>query len=167
MPRPKKYSEKWTEKKIKEAEASKCEHNKVGYKALEDLADVCIWRSKQDQKLLDKYVTWIERLIHERENNEEFILGVLQQNEDIWKERNDAVLAYKALHETGEFATKLGIDIKAKPLPHHKKFGEEYEMFHAHKITEGGKERYKFVIRKKDKTNNVPGQDSKTEKSKN
>ena len=167
MPRYKKYSEKWTEQKIEEAKASVCEHDKVGYKALEELADVCVWRSKQDRKVLKKYEDWIDRLIEERRSNEEFLLGVLEQNEEIWKERNNAILAYRALADTDKLATKLGIDIEAKSLPHHKKFSEDYEMFHAHKITEGGKERYKFVIRKKDKKTNVSGQDSKTEKSKN
>lgn len=144
-----------------------CEHDRVGYAALESLAKLCVNRSQEDEKRFLFYEQQlkskdqiIERFIFERSNTEEFVVGLLEQNQEIWKERNDAVLAYKALHDTGELATQLGIDTKSKKLPHEKDFFKDYEMYHAHRITEDGKEKYKFIIKKRESAD-VQGSDRK------
>jgi|694.fasta_scaffold18450_5 hypothetical protein len=76
---------------------------------------------------------------------------ILKQNQQIWKERNDAVRAYNGLVQLKKSAEQLGIDTNAMPTPEQKEFMEKYQFVQKITVTENGKTFYRYQITPKKK----------------
>lgn len=76
---------------------------------------------------------------------------VLKQNEDIWKERNDAIRAYNGIVKLKKSAEQLGIDTNAMPTPEQKEFMEKYQFVQKITVTENGKTFYRYQLTPKKK----------------
>jgi len=76
---------------------------------------------------------------------------VMKQNEEIWKERNDAVRAYNGLIQLKKSAEQLGIDTNAMPTPEQKEFMEKYQFVQKITVTENGKTFYRYQLTPKKK----------------
>ncbi len=76
---------------------------------------------------------------------------VLKQNEDIWKERNQAVRAYNGIVKLKKSAEQLGIDTNAMPTPEQKEFMEKYQFVQKITVTENGKTFYRYQLTPKKK----------------
>lgn len=76
---------------------------------------------------------------------------LLKQNQEIWKERNDAVRAYNGMILSKQTAEQLGIDTNAMPTPEQKEFMEKYQFVQKITVTENGKTfyRYQLTLKKK------------------
>ena len=71
---------------------------------------------------------------------------VIKQNEEIWKERNDAVRAYNGMIKLKKSAEQLGIDTNAMPTPEQKEFMEKYQFVQKITVTENGKTFYRYQL---------------------
>ena len=76
---------------------------------------------------------------------------LLKQNQEIWKERNDAVRAYNGLIQLKKSAEQLGIDTNAMPTPEQKEFMEKYQFVQKITVTENGKTFYRYQLTPKKK----------------
>ena len=76
---------------------------------------------------------------------------LLKQNQEIWKERNDAVRAYNGLIQLKKSAEQLGIDTNAMPTPEQKEFMEKYQFVQKVTVTENGKTFYRYQLTPKKK----------------
>ena len=76
---------------------------------------------------------------------------ILKQNQQIWKERNDAVRAYNGLVQLKKSAEQLGIDTNAMPTPEQKEFMEKCQFVQKITVTENGKTFYRYQITPKKK----------------
>jgi hypothetical protein len=76
---------------------------------------------------------------------------ILKQNQQIWKERNDAVRAYNGLVQLKKSAEQLGIDTNAMPTPEQKEFMEKYQFVQKITVTENGKTFYRYQLTPKKK----------------
>ena len=76
---------------------------------------------------------------------------ILKQNQQIWKERNDAVRAYNGLLQLKKSAEQLGIDTNAMPTPEQKEFMEKYQFVQKITVTENGKTFYRYQLTPKKK----------------
>ena len=79
---------------------------------------------------------------------------VIKQNEEIWKERNDAVRAYNGMILSKQTAEQMGIDTDAMPTPEQKEFMEKYQFVQKVTVTEAGKTNYKYILTPKKKKDN-------------
>ena len=79
---------------------------------------------------------------------------VMKQNEQIWKERNDAVKAYNGMIKLKKSAEQLGIDTNAMATPEQKEFMEKYQFVQKVTVTESGKTNYKYILTPKKKKDN-------------
>ena len=76
---------------------------------------------------------------------------ILKQNQEIWKERNNAVRAYNGLVQLKKSAEQLGIDTNAMPTPEQKEFMEKYQFVQKITVTENGKTFYRYQLTPKKK----------------
>ena len=76
---------------------------------------------------------------------------VMKQNEEIWKERNDAVRAYNGMILSKKTAEQMGIDTDAMATPEQKEFMEKYQFVQKVTVTESGKTNYKYILTPKKK----------------
>lgn len=79
---------------------------------------------------------------------------LLKQNQEIWKERNDAVRAYNGMILSKQTAEQMGIDTDAMATPEQKEFMEKYQFVQKVTVTEGGKTYYKYILTPKKKKDN-------------
>lgn len=79
---------------------------------------------------------------------------VMKQNEEIWKERNDAVRAYNGMILSKQTAEQMGIDTDAMATPEQKEFMEKYQFVQKVTVTEAGKTHYKYILTPKKKEDN-------------
>ena len=158
--KPKKRTPEELKKWKKETKA--CDHNKVGYAALNELALGMFARSKQDAWNIEK----LSGILHSqnltlKENKkgisilvdkyEDQIQDLIKQIEELTKQRNDSLRAYKGLNYMANAAEKMGIDLETagKDLPESEK--NKYDFKQTDTLMESGKVKHEIKLTPKKK----------------
>ena len=144
-------------------ETNACEHDLVGYDALNKLSLGMFARSKQDASDMRKIVgvlDWQKDHINQLKKMNEMLVDkyedaiedLQRQLEEANKGRFDITRAYNGLAQLGKFAEEQGIDIKkaCEDLPESKK--NKYDWSHKAILKETGevKQEMKLTPKKKD-----------------
>jgi hypothetical protein len=144
-------------------ETNACEHNKIGYQALMNLANGMFARSKQDAEDMHKafgVMDWQKDHINQLKKMNEMLVDKYEdrledlekQNQDLTKQRNDCLRAYQGLNTMANAAEKMGIDLETagKELPEAEK--NKYEFSQTDKLMESGKVKHTIHLKKKRST---------------
>ena len=163
-------TKKPNKKKLTKAQLNKwrkqtnaCEHDRVGYQALMDLANGMFTRSKQDAEDMHKafgVMDWQKDHINQLKKMNELLVDKYEDRleelekdiETLTKQRNESIRAYNGLAEMGKFAEEVGVDIKkhSKRLPEHNK----YDFSQSHTLLESGKVKHSYKLKKKNGKDN-------------
>ena len=159
--KPKKYSEKELNKIRKQTGA--CDHDKVGYPALQKLALGIFKRSKEDAWNIEKLSEILHSqniTIKENKTNVAYLIDkyedqieeLQRQVEELTKQRNDGIRAYNGLNTMANAAEKMGIDLETagKDLPEAEK--NKYDFKQTDTLMESGKVKHEIKLTPKKKT---------------
>jgi Mg2+ and Co2+ transporter CorA len=111
---------------------------------------------KEIKEHYEKELAELQKLYEEAvETNREMAevnRDAIKTNREIIKSHNEITRAYNGLHNIGEFAQDLGIDIKKhnKMLPENNK---DYDFSQKHTLLESGKVRHEYKLTPKKKPN--------------
>jgi len=139
-----------------------CEHDKVGYQALMNLANGMFARSKQDAEEMKKIVgvlDWQKDHINSLKKMNEMLVdryedaieNLEKQIETLTKQRNDSTRAYNGLAQMGKFAEDMGIDLQSAKddLPEAEK--NKYDFKQTDTVLESGKVKTEMKLTPKKK----------------
>jgi len=139
-----------------------CEHDKVGYQALMNLANGMFARSKQDAEEMKKIIgvlDWQKDHINSLKKMNEMLVdryedaieNLEKQIETLTKQRNDSTRAYNGLAQMGKFAEDMGIDLQSAKddLPEAEK--NKYDFKQTDTVLESGKVKTEMKLTPKKK----------------
>ena len=164
-------TKKPNKKKLTKAQLNKwrkqtnaCEHDKVGYQALMDLANGMFTRSKQDAEDMHKafgVMDWQKDHINQLKKMNELLVDKYEDRleelekdiETLTKQRNESIRAYNGLAEMGKFAEDMGIDLQSAKdsLPEAEK--NKYDFKQTDTLMENGKVKHIIKLTPKKEKN--------------
>ena len=165
-------TKKPNKKKLTKAQLNKwrkqtnaCEHDKVGYQALMDLANACFTRSKEDAWNIQRLSEVLKAQNETAKESKKGFSIIIDRYEDQIKElekdietltsqRNESTRAYNGLAQFGKFAEDMGIDLQSaqKDLPEAEK--NKYSFKQTDTLMESGKVKHEIKLTPNKKAKN-------------